>query len=78
MREHELIRTIQPELPPHTQLSREANLLNTKLANILFTRELARRMGHRGLVAHCFHPGVVRSGFAQDEPGHGVQPVDGG
>ncbi len=42
---------------------------NTKLANILFTRELARRMGDRGLVAHCFHPGVVRSGFAQDEPG---------
>ncbi|MGA9524315.1 MAG: SDR family oxidoreductase [Myxococcaceae bacterium] len=42
---------------------------NTKLANILFTRELARREGARGLVAHCFHPGVVRSGFAQDEAG---------
>jgi retinol dehydrogenase 12 len=42
---------------------------NTKLANILFTRELARREGARGLVAHCFHPGVVRSGFAQDERG---------
>ncbi len=42
---------------------------NTKLANILFTRELARREDANRLVAHCFHPGVVRSGFAQDEAG---------
>lgn len=41
----------------------------TKLANILFTRELARRQEDRGLVAHCFHPGAVATGFAQDEPG---------
>lgn len=41
----------------------------TKLANILFTRELARRHGDDGITAHCFHPGAVRTGFAQDEPG---------
>lgn len=35
-----------------------------KLANILFTRELARRYGPRGLIAHAMHPGVVDSNFA--------------
>ncbi|MFW6051726.1 MAG: SDR family oxidoreductase [Myxococcota bacterium] len=41
----------------------------TKLANVLFTRELARRWSDRGVIAHCFHPGAVYTGFAQDEPG---------
>lgn len=35
----------------------------TKLANILFTRELARRLQGSGVTAHCFHPGLVASGF---------------
>lgn len=42
---------------------------NTKLMNILFTRELARRWLDRGITANCFHPGTVATGFAQDEPG---------
>ena len=41
----------------------------TKLANILFTRELARRTRDRGIVATCFHPGGVATEFGQDEPG---------
>ena len=35
----------------------------TKLANILFTAELARRTQDSGVSAYCFHPGVVASGF---------------
>ncbi|MDH4121863.1 MAG: SDR family NAD(P)-dependent oxidoreductase [Deltaproteobacteria bacterium] len=35
----------------------------TKLANIYFTYELARRHGAEGLKAYCFHPGVVNSRF---------------
>lgn len=35
----------------------------TKLANILFTLELARRLEGTGVTANCFHPGVVASGF---------------
>ncbi len=31
----------------------------TKLANILFTRELARRLDGRKVTANCLHPGVV-------------------
>jgi retinol dehydrogenase-12 len=39
----------------------------TKLCNILFTRELARRAPE--LHANCFHPGVVRTGFGKNENG---------
>jgi NAD(P)-dependent dehydrogenase (short-subunit alcohol dehydrogenase family) len=35
----------------------------TKLANILFTRELARRLTGTGVTANCFHPGFVGTGF---------------
>jgi NAD(P)-dependent dehydrogenase (short-subunit alcohol dehydrogenase family) len=35
----------------------------SKLANILFTRELARRIAGTGVVANCYHPGYVYSGF---------------
>ncbi|MBI5479538.1 MAG: SDR family oxidoreductase [Deltaproteobacteria bacterium] len=37
---------------------------DSKLANILFTRELARRLQPAGVVANCFHPGMVQTGFA--------------
>jgi NAD(P)-dependent dehydrogenase (short-subunit alcohol dehydrogenase family) len=35
----------------------------TKLANILFTAELARRLQGTGVSAYCFHPGLVATGF---------------
>ena len=35
----------------------------TKLANILFTSELARRLDGTGVTANCFHPGLVATGF---------------
>src|SRR5262245_20908598 len=35
----------------------------TKLANILFTTELARRLDGTGVTANCFHPGLVATGF---------------
>jgi NAD(P)-dependent dehydrogenase (short-subunit alcohol dehydrogenase family) len=35
----------------------------TKLANILFTSELARRLDGTGVTANCFHPGTVATGF---------------
>src|ERR1700730_19302151 len=39
----------------------------SKLCNILFTRELAKRAPE--LRANCFHPGVVRTGFGKNENG---------
>jgi NAD(P)-dependent dehydrogenase (short-subunit alcohol dehydrogenase family) len=40
----------------------------SKLANILFTRELARRIRGSGVTANCLHPGVVRTGFGRRGP----------
>jgi retinol dehydrogenase-12 len=38
----------------------------SKLANILFTRELARRLEGSGVTANCLHPGFVGSNFARN------------
>ena len=39
---------------------------NSKLANILFTRELARRLKGSGVTANCAHPGLVRTRFGRE------------
>lgn len=41
---------------------------DSKLAVMLLTRELGRRLQGSGMVTMCVHPGVVGSEFAQDEP----------
>lgn len=41
---------------------------DSKLSNILFTRELHRRYGEQGLHAVAFHPGGVATNFANDTP----------
>jgi len=41
----------------------------SKLANIAFTRELAKRLAGTGVTANCLHPGVVASRFADDAGG---------
>ncbi len=41
----------------------------SKLANILFTRELARRIQGRNITANCVHPGVVATGFGRTDGG---------
>lgn len=40
----------------------------SKLANILFTKELARRLAGSGVTANCFHPGGVRTNLAAGNP----------
>jgi NAD(P)-dependent dehydrogenase (short-subunit alcohol dehydrogenase family) len=52
------------------QSTRKYSLMGTygksKLANILFTRELARRLEGTGVTANCLHPGFVGSNFARN------------
>ena len=40
----------------------------SKLANILFTRELARRLGSGGQTANCLHPGVIATNLMRTVP----------
>ena len=41
----------------------------SKLMNILFTRELARRLEGTGVTANCLHPGFVATRFAEASGG---------
>ncbi|MEO6761476.1 MAG: SDR family NAD(P)-dependent oxidoreductase [Candidatus Saccharimonadales bacterium] len=42
---------------------------NSKLENILFTKELNIRYGSAGLAAVCFHPGNIATNFASSSKG---------
>ena len=41
----------------------------SKLCNILFTRELARRLHGTGVTANCLHPGFVATRFGDQSGG---------
>jgi NAD(P)-dependent dehydrogenase (short-subunit alcohol dehydrogenase family) len=43
----------------------------SKLANVLFTRQLAKRLEGTGVTANAVHPGSVRSSFGMDGDLHG-------
>jgi retinol dehydrogenase-12 len=42
---------------------------DSKLANVLFTLELAKRLSGTTAVANCFHPGFVRTAFGGNNGG---------
>jgi len=44
----------------------------SKLANILFTRELAHRLAGTGVSANSLHPGTVRTGYGADGDARGL------
>ena len=41
----------------------------SKLANLLFTFELAKRLANKGVTVNALHPGMVATGFGQDSSG---------
>ena len=41
----------------------------SKLANLLFTRELSRRLQGRGIATNALHPGAIASGFGRSHDG---------
>jgi len=44
----------------------------SKLANIYFTTELARRLAGSGVTVNCLHPGTVATGYGRDGDATGV------
>jgi len=61
--------TVQPDFDD-LQSEKKFNSLNvfgaTKMMNLLFTFELARRLENTGITANAIHPGLARSGLMKE------------
>ena len=57
------------DLQSERQYGRTRVYGKTKLANVLFTYELARRLEGSGVTANCLHPGVVATNLLADAGG---------
>jgi NAD(P)-dependent dehydrogenase (short-subunit alcohol dehydrogenase family) len=57
------------DLPRGAQSGQAQAYPVSKLLNILFTTELARRLAGTGVTANCLHPGFVRTGLGRDVTG---------
>lgn len=61
---HEYMPTMNfADLQFEANFSAGAAYCQAKLANLLFTRELARRHGDDGIIAQAMHPGIIASNF---------------
>jgi NAD(P)-dependent dehydrogenase (short-subunit alcohol dehydrogenase family) len=47
----------------------------SKLANVMFTYELARRLGGTGVSANALHPGVTDTSFSAEDPARAFAPL---
>jgi NAD(P)-dependent dehydrogenase (short-subunit alcohol dehydrogenase family) len=67
---HKQVRAIPWDELPRGAEARQAQAYSlSKLLNILFTFELARRLDGTGVTANCLHPGFVRTGLGRDLTG---------
>jgi NAD(P)-dependent dehydrogenase (short-subunit alcohol dehydrogenase family) len=67
---HKQVRAIPwDDLPRGAQSGQGQAYPLSKLLNILFTAELARRLAGTGVTANCLHPGFVRTALGRDMTG---------
>jgi retinol dehydrogenase 12 len=67
---HRQVRTIPwDDLPRGAQAGQGQAYPLSKLLNILFTLELARRLAGTGVTANCLHPGFVRTALGRNVTG---------
>jgi NAD(P)-dependent dehydrogenase (short-subunit alcohol dehydrogenase family) len=57
------------DLQGERRYSGQRSYNQSKLANVMFTYELARRLDGTGVSANVLHPGVVRTGFGTEDQG---------
>ncbi len=65
------------DLQSKSHFDGQAVYATSKLCNVLFTRELARRLGGTGVTANCLHPGVVDTKLLHVHFGGGAPVQDG-
>lgn len=67
---HKQVRAIPwDDLPRGAQSGQAQAYPVSKVLNILFTAELARRLAGTGVTANCLHPGFVRTSLGRDVTG---------
>jgi NAD(P)-dependent dehydrogenase (short-subunit alcohol dehydrogenase family) len=67
---HKQVRAIPwDDLPRGAQTGFQQAYPVSKLLNVLFTAELARRLAGTGVTANCLHPGFVRTALGRDVTG---------
>jgi len=47
----------------------------SKLANVMFTYELARRLDGTGVTANALHPGMTNTSFSAEDPARAFAPI---
>ena len=57
------------DLQGEKKYSATRSYCQSKLANVLFTYELAKRLEGTGVTVNCLHPGAVATNFAKDTGG---------
>lgn len=74
---HEMGRIDFDDLQAERSYSGAQAYNQSKLANVMFTYELARRLEGSGVTANVLHPGVVRTAFGAEDPAqwHRVLPL---
>ncbi|XP_061072860.1 dehydrogenase/reductase SDR family member 13a.3 [Conger conger] len=58
----------QDPVPPRSSWAHVLSYCDSKLCNVLFTRELANQLEGTGVTCYCLHPGVVSSELCRNAP----------
>jgi NAD(P)-dependent dehydrogenase (short-subunit alcohol dehydrogenase family) len=59
------------DLMGERKYSGQAAYNQSKLANVMFTYELARRLDGTGVTATALHPGITSTGFGSEDMARG-------
>jgi len=67
---HKLARLKLNHMTPNKVYNGWLVYMRTKLMNVIYTYELARRLAGSGVTANCLHPGLIGTGIGQNNKGY--------